>query len=72
MAMLEFAEKVSKDSASITETDFQKLHAQGFTDEDIWDIAGQSSYWTKQKNSVAFRSLVCRCDQVFVPAQDHG
>ena len=45
MAMLEFAEKVSNDSASITETDFQKLHAQGFTDEDIWDIAGITAFF---------------------------
>ena len=43
--MLEFAEKVSNDSASISETDFQKLQTHGFTDEDIWDIAGITAFF---------------------------
>lgn len=37
-AMLAFALKVCKDSGSIVEADFEVLRAQGFTDEDIWDI----------------------------------
>lgn len=36
--MLAFALKVCKDSGSIVEADFEPLRAQGFTDEDIWDI----------------------------------
>ncbi len=37
-AMLAFALKVCKDSAAITEADFETLRPHGFTDEDIWDI----------------------------------
>jgi uncharacterized peroxidase-related enzyme len=37
-AMLAFALKVCKDSAAITEDDFEALRPHGFTDEDIWDI----------------------------------
>lgn len=37
-AMLAFALKVCKDSGAIVEADFEALRAQGFTDEDIWDI----------------------------------
>jgi uncharacterized peroxidase-related enzyme len=37
-AMLAFALKVSRDSAHITEADFDALKPHGFTDEDIWDI----------------------------------
>jgi uncharacterized peroxidase-related enzyme len=37
-AMLAFALKVCKDSGAIVEADFEALRAQGFTDEDIWDV----------------------------------
>jgi uncharacterized peroxidase-related enzyme len=37
-AMLAFAMKICKDSASVTEADFEALRAHGFSDEDIWDI----------------------------------
>jgi uncharacterized peroxidase-related enzyme len=37
-AMLGFALKVCDDSANITEADFDALKAEGFSDEDIWDI----------------------------------
>jgi uncharacterized peroxidase-related enzyme len=37
-AMLAFALKVCRDSASLVEADFEALRPHGFTDEDIWDI----------------------------------
>jgi uncharacterized peroxidase-related enzyme len=37
-AMLEFALKVSQDSASLEAADYQTLQAHGFAQEDIWDI----------------------------------
>jgi uncharacterized peroxidase-related enzyme len=37
-AMLAFALKVCRDSGSVVESDFEALRAQGFGDEDIWDI----------------------------------
>ena len=36
--MLAFAMKVSEDSQSIDDGDYETLHGHGFTDEDIWDI----------------------------------
>lgn len=37
-AMLDFAMKVSQDSASLEAEDYEKVEAAGFTSEDIWDI----------------------------------
>jgi uncharacterized peroxidase-related enzyme len=37
-AMLAFAMKVSEDSRSIDDGDYETLRGHGFTDEDIWDI----------------------------------
>ena len=37
--MLDFALKVSNNSAAIGEADFELLHRHGFSDDDIWDIA---------------------------------
>lgn len=44
-AMLDFALKVTKESRSISEEDFDTLHAEGFSDEDIWDIAGIAAFF---------------------------
>lgn len=37
-AMLDFATKVAVDSARVSDADFEALRAQGFSDEDAWDI----------------------------------
>jgi len=39
-AMLDFAIKVCNKSAEVAEEDFVTLAAHGFSEEDIWDIAG--------------------------------
>jgi uncharacterized peroxidase-related enzyme len=44
-AMLDFAIKVSQSAQSVTEADFETLKSQGFTEEDIWDIAGISAFF---------------------------
>ncbi len=44
-AMLDFAIKVCLDSASVTQDDYAALHAHGFDDEDIWDIAGITAFF---------------------------
>jgi uncharacterized peroxidase-related enzyme len=44
-AMLDFAVKVSKDSALICDQDFAVLRDHGFDDEDIWDIGGISAFF---------------------------
>ena len=40
MAMLNFAMQVSNNADSICDADFETLRGHGFSDEDIWDIAG--------------------------------
>ena len=44
-AMLFFAEKLTMDSARIVEADRQALRDAGFTDRDIWDIAGVAAFF---------------------------
>ncbi len=44
-AMLDFAVKVCLNSASVNETDYTALHAHGFDDEDIWDIATITAFF---------------------------
>ncbi|MBL8330188.1 MAG: peroxidase-related enzyme [Rubrivivax sp.] len=44
-AMLDFAMKVCEDSAAIEEADFQALHAHGFDNEAIWDIAAITAFF---------------------------
>ena len=51
-AMLAFAEKITRASAEIVETDRQALREQGFTDRDIWDIAAVAGFFN-MSNRVA-------------------
>lgn len=44
-AMLDFAMKVSQSAHLVGEADFETLKAHGFTEEDIWDIAGISAFF---------------------------
>lgn len=44
-AMLDFAMKVSVSAYAVGESDFAALKAHGFTEDDIWDIAGISSFF---------------------------
>jgi uncharacterized peroxidase-related enzyme len=37
--------KVCLDSAAISEADYAPLHAHGFDDEDIWDIATITAFF---------------------------
>jgi uncharacterized peroxidase-related enzyme len=39
-AMLDFAVKMAVRSQEVDDDDFARLHAHGFSDEDIWDIGG--------------------------------
>jgi uncharacterized peroxidase-related enzyme len=39
-AMLDFAVKLARAPEAVVEEDFRQLRAQGFSDEDIWDIGG--------------------------------
>ena len=43
--MLEFTEKITKNSSDINEDDRQKLRSVGFSDRDIWDIANVAGFF---------------------------
>lgn len=44
-AMLDFAMKVSQSAHLVGEADFEALKAHGFSEDDIWDIAGISAFF---------------------------
>ncbi|NNU79181.1 peroxidase-related enzyme [Halovulum dunhuangense] len=44
-AMLDFAVRITTDSASIEEADRRKLRDAGFSDRDIWDIAAVAAFF---------------------------
>lgn len=44
-AMLEFAAKMTTESSAVEEADRQKLRDHGFSDRDIWDIAGVAAFF---------------------------
>ena len=44
-AMLDFAMKVCTASDTVDDADFATLHAHGFDDEDVWDIAAITAFF---------------------------
>ncbi|MGF6770421.1 putative peroxidase-related enzyme [Paraburkholderia sp. GAS199] len=44
-AMLDFALKVCRASGTVDDNDFSTLREQGFSDEDIWDIAAITAFF---------------------------
>ncbi len=56
-AMLDFALKVSNDSRAICDSDFEALQEHGFSDEDIWDIAGISAFFAMSNRMANFTSM---------------
>jgi uncharacterized peroxidase-related enzyme len=57
MAMLDFAMKVSNDSKSICDADFETLRGHGFSDEDIWDIAAVTGFFGLSNRMASFTSM---------------
>ena len=55
--MLDFALKVSLDSASISDEDFAPLRDHGFSDDDIWDIAGVAAFFAMSNRMANFLSM---------------
>lgn len=43
--MLDFAVKVCNESWAVDESDFQMMRDAGFSDEDIWDVAGITAFF---------------------------
>ena len=56
-AMLDFAMKVCTRSQEIDEADFSALHAHGFDDEDIWDIAAITAFFGLSNRMASFAGM---------------
>ena len=56
-AMLDFAMKVCQRSHEVEDADFTALHAHGFDDEDIWDIASITGLFGLSNRIVAFTGM---------------
>ena len=57
-AMLDFAMKVCLHSDEVCEDDFAPLHAHGFSDEDIWDIAAITAFFGMSNRIASFSSMM--------------
>jgi uncharacterized peroxidase-related enzyme len=57
-AMLDFAMKVCLHSDEIADADFSPLHAQGFSDEDIWDIASITAFFGLSNRIASFSNMM--------------
>lgn len=56
-AMLAFAMKVCERSHEVDEADFAALHAHGFDDEDIWDIAAITAFFGLSNRLASFSGM---------------
>ncbi len=56
-AMLDFAMKVCLHSSQIADADFEALHAHGFSDEDIWDIAAITAFFGLSNRMASFSNM---------------
>jgi len=56
-AMLDFAMKVCERSDEIDDSDFAPLHAHGFDDEDIWDIAAITAFFGLSNRLASFSGM---------------
>jgi len=57
-AMLDFAMKVCQHSDQIQDEDFSALHAHGFDDEDIWDIAAITAFFGLSNRMASFSNMM--------------
>ena len=56
-AMLDFAIKVSRDSRSIDDMDYENLRSHDFSDDDIWDIAAITAFFGMSNRLANFLSM---------------
>lgn len=57
-AMLDFALKVCQQSDQVEDADLAALHAHGFTDEDIWDIAAITAFFGLSNRMANFSGMM--------------
>lgn len=62
-AIIGFAMKVTTDSQSIHETDFDTLKSHGLSQEDIWDIAAITAFFNLSNRMMNFAAI--RADNEF-------
>ena len=68
-AMLDFAVKICNRSAEIGDEDFAELHAHGFSDEDIWDIAAITALFALSNRMANLTSMLPN-DEFYNMARD--
>ena len=56
-AMLDFAMKVALDARNVSEDDFGPLRSQGFSEEDIWDIAAIAAFFALSNRMANFLDM---------------
>ncbi len=56
-AMLDFAMKVALESHAIDDRDFDALQAQGFSREDVWDIAAIAAFFALSNRMANFTAM---------------
>ena len=56
-AMLEFALKVSKNSHELSNTDFEEMQKQGFSNDEIWDIGAISALFALSNRMANLTSM---------------
>ncbi|MGE0483970.1 MAG: peroxidase-related enzyme [Gammaproteobacteria bacterium] len=56
-AMLDFAVKVCNNARAVEDGDFEALHGHGFSDEDIWDIAGITAFFALSNRMANFMGM---------------
>ena len=56
-AMLDFAMKVCQRAHEIDDADFEPLHAHGFSDEDVWDIAAITAFFGLSNRMASFSNM---------------
>ena len=56
-AMLDFAMKIALDARNIADEDFDALRAQGFSDEDVWDIAAIAAFFALSNRMANFTNM---------------
>jgi uncharacterized peroxidase-related enzyme len=56
-AMLDFAMKVCLHSHEVNDADFATLHAHGFSDEDVWDIAAITAFFGLSNRMASFSAM---------------
>lgn len=56
-AIIDFAMKLTFDSVSLEEADFEVLRSHGLSDEDIWDAAGLTAFFNLSNRMMNFLAV---------------